>query len=316
MDGGHLERFVERQRRQDSRHPSRHHRLAGAGRTDQQQVVAAGRRDFERSARQQLTADIGKIGLRRWHRRLRRRDVGTHRSSDGSAPRPLRRATTPGAPSGRRRRPPRWRSAGQQDARTRRRAGRRPQSAGRRALAGSFRRATVRRGRRCRQSSRRSTMPCAARMPSAIGRSNGGAGLSHVGRRQVDRDAVRRKFESGVANRAPHAVAALAHAGVRQPDHREDRHAERHVHFDVHGTGFDAEEGGGPQRREHAPRRCKKRAQPNHAFNELRRRPSETADAFCDLVDRGTDEIVREAKNLRESGRPGAGLSSRGRCRS
>ena len=78
------------------------------------------------------------------------------------------------------------------------------------------------------------------------------AGLAHVGRRQVDRDAVRRKLEAGVADRAPDAVAALAHAGVRQADHREDRQAERHVDFDVDGAGLDAEDGGGAKAREHA----------------------------------------------------------------
>ena len=59
-------------------------------------------------------------------------------------------------------------------------------------------------------------------------------GLAHVGRRQVHGDAVRRELEAGVPDRAAHAVAALAHAGVRQADHREDGHAERDVDLDVH----------------------------------------------------------------------------------
>ena len=63
MDRRALQRFVERQRRQDRSQPPRQHRLAGAGRARQQQVVAAGRRDFERAAREQLPAHVGKIAF-------------------------------------------------------------------------------------------------------------------------------------------------------------------------------------------------------------------------------------------------------------
>ena len=60
----HLERLVERQRRQDPRHPPRHHRLARARRTDQQQVVPAGGRDFKGAAGKQLAAYVGQVGPR------------------------------------------------------------------------------------------------------------------------------------------------------------------------------------------------------------------------------------------------------------
>ena len=56
-----LERFRERQRRQDPRDPTRHHRLACAGRTDQQQIVSARGRDLERTPSEQLAADVGEI---------------------------------------------------------------------------------------------------------------------------------------------------------------------------------------------------------------------------------------------------------------
>ncbi len=62
MHGGDLQRLVEGQRRQDPGQPPRHHRLAGTGRTDQQQVVAAGAGDLERAAREELAADVGEIG--------------------------------------------------------------------------------------------------------------------------------------------------------------------------------------------------------------------------------------------------------------
>ena len=52
VDGGDVERLVERQRRQDPRQPPRHHRLAGARRADEQRVVAAGGGNLQRPARQ------------------------------------------------------------------------------------------------------------------------------------------------------------------------------------------------------------------------------------------------------------------------
>ena len=75
-----LERLVEGQRRQDARHAPRHHRLAGAGRTDEQQVVAAGRGDFERAARQQLSAHVRQI------RRSRRAQDGGRPGGATTAP--------------------------------------------------------------------------------------------------------------------------------------------------------------------------------------------------------------------------------------
>ena len=77
------------------------------------------------------------------------------------------------------------------------------------------------------------------------------AALADVGRRQIDRDPVRGEFEPRVADGAAHAIAAFTHGGVGQPDHRERRHAERHVDLDLHERGFDAEDDGGPQTGEH-----------------------------------------------------------------
>ena len=65
VDRRDVERLVERQRRQDARHASRHHRLAGARRSDEQQVVTAGRGDLERAPREQLAADVGEIRAER-----------------------------------------------------------------------------------------------------------------------------------------------------------------------------------------------------------------------------------------------------------
>ena len=47
--------------RHDPRDAPRHHRLAGAGRADEEQIVAAGRRDLERPSRQKLTANVREV---------------------------------------------------------------------------------------------------------------------------------------------------------------------------------------------------------------------------------------------------------------
>ncbi len=63
-DHRHFEQFGGRQRRQDRRQPRRQHRLAGARRSDHQEVVAAGRRDLERALGALLALDVGEIEQR------------------------------------------------------------------------------------------------------------------------------------------------------------------------------------------------------------------------------------------------------------
>ena len=60
-DHRHFEQLGGRQRRQDGRQPRGQHRLAGAGRADHQQVVAAGGGDFERALGALLALDVGEI---------------------------------------------------------------------------------------------------------------------------------------------------------------------------------------------------------------------------------------------------------------
>ena len=156
--------------------------------------------------------------------------------------------------------------------------------------------------------SRRSTTPCAARMPSAIGQIERGAGLAHVGRREVDRDAVRRKLEAGVADRAPHAVAALAHAGVGQADHREDRHAERDVHLDVDRAGLDAEERRRPQTGEHAGARVQERVSDTA--------PASVSSDYEASVTDGQAETAARRSRRAATTRSCPAVSWRGRCRS
>ncbi len=99
--------------------------------------------------------------------------------------------------------------------------------------------------------SRRATVPGRGQHAERDWQIERRAGLADVGRRQVDGYAVRRKLEAGVADRAAHAVAALAHARVGQADHLKRRQAERDVDFDLHQAGLDPEDGGGPDAGEH-----------------------------------------------------------------
>ena len=64
MHGGDVERLLEGQRRQHPGETASQHRLAGAGRSDQQQMMAAGGRHFERAPRCGLPAQVGQVGRR------------------------------------------------------------------------------------------------------------------------------------------------------------------------------------------------------------------------------------------------------------
>ena len=65
---------ARRERRQDRGQPLRQHRLARAGRPDHQQIVPAGRRDFERALGRLLALDVAQVGhgLDAWVRRRQR----------------------------------------------------------------------------------------------------------------------------------------------------------------------------------------------------------------------------------------------------
>src|SRR6516162_8918115 len=59
-----FEQFRRRQRRQDGRQPRGQHRLAGAGRSDHEQIVTAGGGDFERALGALLALDVLEVGER------------------------------------------------------------------------------------------------------------------------------------------------------------------------------------------------------------------------------------------------------------
>ncbi len=69
VDGRHRQRFIQRERRQKSRHPPRQHRLARAGRTAEEQVMRPGRGDLEGASARHLAMHVGQvIGRRAGHR--------------------------------------------------------------------------------------------------------------------------------------------------------------------------------------------------------------------------------------------------------
>jgi hypothetical protein len=100
----------------------------------------------------------------------------------------------------------------------------------------------------------------------------GGTRLAYIGRRQVHRDTMGRELETGVADRAAHAVAAFSNTRIRQSHHRECWQAEGHVHFHMDRTGFDAEESRRTQACEHAGADTARRVAPSGSsrINELR----------------------------------------------
>ena len=197
VDARDLERLVGVERRQDRRQPAGEHRLAGARRPDEQQVVPAGGGDLERAARATASprtsarstgsssrSRLGALGAADRRRlRPRPRPSGTRaaRASERADAHVARRA---------RARPRRRSAAGTIDrARpggasastsasvpgTGRTEPSRPSSPSTPTLVEHAGRELVRR-RRCR--------------PSATASSRPGSGLAHAARREVDRDAL------------------------------------------------------------------------------------------------------------------------------
>ena len=225
MDRCHFKRFLERQRRQNPGHPPRHHRLARAGRAESSTLCPpAAAISSARLARADRARRRSRGGVRRERRarRLRRRRRPVRRRivqrGDGFGER-----CGPGRAAARRRPPlpPHCapaaacpRSGPARRCRDRQDAARRLDPAVERQLAEDQRR---------RRTSRRATSAGRRQDAERNRQVERRAGLAHVGGREVDRDAMRRELEAGVADRAAHAVAALAHARVRQPDHRKRR---------------------------------------------------------------------------------------------
>ncbi len=237
-DRRRLEGFVFAHRRQQRRQALREHRLAGAWRSEQQQRMAARRRDLQRALALWLPAHVREIqhisrrlgrpiaGERREHgiacqvrahgkqRRRRQHGCVTHQ-------RCFRRA---------RLRQDERASVVTRRKRHRERAADRAQLAGERELAREF-----------------VIIEPAARQLPARGENADGDGqvesagfLRQIGRRETDRHLARRKFEARVLQRCAYAIACLAHFGFGEPDDVHAGQAAGQMHFDTDGRRRDA----------------------------------------------------------------------------
>ena len=257
----HLQRFLEIERRQDPGRALGHHRLAGAGRTREQDVVPAGGGNLQRPARELLTAHVGEVAVNQ----LGALAARVRRQGDGvrvveRRPRPPSATERDRTPA-RRRPPPRRRSSRAAAGRGTAASAPWPRSAAPRAPPGCRRRATAPQdqdvvdvaprddaGRRQHAERDRQI----ERRPR----------LSHVRGREIDGDAMPGELVARIPNGAADAIAALADAGIRKPHHREARQAERDVNLDRDGRRVDTEDRRGPQACEHAARPLQTRAQP------------------------------------------------------
>ncbi len=63
VNRGDLQCLLETERREDTGRPLGHHRLPRPGRTREEDVMAARRRDFERATSELLATDVGEIAM-------------------------------------------------------------------------------------------------------------------------------------------------------------------------------------------------------------------------------------------------------------
>ena len=196
VNRGRFERLVVRHRRQGCRASARQHRLAGARRADHQEVVAAGGGDLERALGVRLALHVGEIRVAGARRDPLRRGEPRRAAPRQRGARTPRAAIAPGRIRGAadQRRLVGVRARQDERARPSRRAPR--SSRARRGSDAARRRARARRRTRSPASASRPSCREAARMPIAIGRSKRPLSLRQVGRREVDGDAPRRKFEA------------------------------------------------------------------------------------------------------------------------
>ena len=227
------------ERRQQPRDRPGQQRLAGSGRADHDQAVAAGQGDLQRPARLQLAAHLGQV--RDW-----RSAAGAAAPRSGRLVADLGRELDPRRlAAGRARGAPRAES-GRLRERGRRRRRRSPPASRASATpsAGTTTRLTRRRARAAtigsspgtgRSSPPSDSSPRTAQRPAArhllrpdqdperdrqVQRR---AALAQVRRGQVHRDPARRVLVAAVADGAADALAGLLQGRVRQPDDREAR---------------------------------------------------------------------------------------------
>ncbi len=240
-DGGHhgdFEKLGRRQRRQDRRQPRRQHGFAGAGRPHHQQIVAAGRRDFERPLGAFLALDVGQIERRSGGFENLRLRPGQHLAALEMIGELDERGCGDDLDLGAG--PSRFRPAGRrahQAFAARIGADGRGQHAGDRrdrAVEAEFaqhrkaRQRVVRNGADGRHQPERDRQVVVA------------AFLGQIGRRQVDGDASRRQRQAGGDQRRAHPLAGFRNRLVGKADDGEGRQAGRHLDLDIDRADLDA----------------------------------------------------------------------------
>ena len=246
---GDLERLVALQRRQQAGQPPGQHRLAGAGRADEEEVVAAGGGDLQRAAGNALAAHVGEVGDPGWWGGRR----GAGPSEVGPAGQPLPDLAEGGRPDDAEVRDkgglgqvglgddqePGGRPPGGQGGRQHAADG--ADVAGQAKLADGPQ--AVQPGRRDRAG--RGEQPDRDRQVEA------GAVLGQVGRGQGDGHAAVRPLIAGVAERRPDPVAGLEHGRAAEADHGHRGEATADVDLDPDRVSVQPDQGGGRQPGQH-----------------------------------------------------------------
>ena len=244
-----LERLAVGERSEDPGQASREHRLAGARRSGQKQVMPSRRRDLGGAARHELAAQIREVGRGRRRgglgvRPRQRRDRaspeemrrGVREVRHGDDPDPVDRGGLAGARRGQHDLGEPGVPGGESEAQ---RSANRPDLAAEPELSDD-------------------DAAAGGSLTSERGEAQGdrqierGAGFSKVRRGQVDRDRPRWKREARVLQGGADALSRFADSGVGESDDREAGETARGVDLDVEHTGFEAESRGGVDPGEHA----------------------------------------------------------------
>ncbi len=250
VDLRRFERFRRRHGRQNARQPPREHRLARAGRTDQQHVVRPGRRDLQRASRVLLPPDVrevrpGRLGQDHTSRRFRSRQLENaalriHHLAEHAC----RTHLEPGHDRGF----TRIRGWNHDRADPLFRAPQRhgQHAAHRAELAVEPELAEVAHG-----------LVDAVELPARNqnrernGQVERTSLFPRVRRREIDRDAFGRHEEAGVVECGRHAFATLAHGALGQPDDRDHGQPGRDVRLDAYEEGLDAQHRAAHHLRQH-----------------------------------------------------------------
>jgi hypothetical protein len=240
-DGGdhrHFQKFGRRERRQDGGKPRREHRLAGAGRSDHEQVVAAGGCDFERAFGAFLALDVGEV----------ERDASCLEDFRLRPREHLRALEVVGELDERGRRddldlgarPRRFRPAcGRADRALAARIG---ADGGGKGAGDRGDRAVEAEFAQYRESRQRVVRDGADRrhQPERDGQVVVASLLGQIGRSEIDGDAPRRQRQPGRDHGRAHALARFGDRLVGQPHDGERRHPRRDLHLHVDWPDLDA----------------------------------------------------------------------------